>query len=158
MGKMSTHGTPTEGSTCACCWDDLTSENYVEYLPCSSSNEEISSVHESENKWLPSGFCESCIGHLLRSQFSLWTESLAKSTCLAEQRRLLRRGPPVNLRDDKALPCPENGEVRKLWYMSTPNEEKSAKLEGSLVGEVSACCDVLFNFSCLELLLIFVVQ
>jgi hypothetical protein len=135
---MSVHGIPVEGTTCACCWDDLTSENYVEYLPFSSSDENGSS------KWLPSGFCESCIGHLQRTQFSLWTESLAKSTCLAEQRRLLRRGPPINLRDDKALPCPDNGEVSKLWFMSTPNEEKSAKLEGSLVGEVSVCSSGMF--------------
>jgi hypothetical protein len=124
------HSAPSSGSTCACCWDDLSNENYVEYQPQSSSAEET-----ANGGWLPAGFCENCTEHLLRTQFPLWTEALAKSTCLAEQRRLLKRGPPVNLRDDKALPCPENGEVAKLWYMRT-NEEKVAKLEGSLAGEV----------------------
>lgn len=123
------HGTPSSGSTCACCWDDLSPENYVEYLPY---------PHEENNNspaWTPSKFCQTCIEHLIRTQFSLWTESLAKSTCLAEQRRLLRKGPPINLRDDKALPCPDNGEVDKLWYMSDGHIH-SAKLEGSYEGEV----------------------
>lgn len=127
---MSSHGTPTEGMSCACCWDDITGENYVEYLPYSSSE------NNHHPTWLPSGFCQTCLQHLLKTQFSLWTESLAKSTCLAEQRRLLRRGPPVNVRDDKALPCPNNEEVHKLWYSSTGSEH-SAKLEGSLEGAVS---------------------
>ena len=124
------HGTPSESSTCACCWDDISPENYVEYLPYPHSE------NNHSPQWLPSGFCQTCLEHLLRTQFSLWTESLAKSTCLAEQRRLLRNGPPVNLRDDKALPCPNKGEVHKLWYMSD-GQIHSAKLEGSLEGEVS---------------------
>lgn len=127
---MSSHGSPAEGMSCACCWDDITGENYVEYLPYPSSE------NNHHPTWLPSGFCQTCLQHLLKTQFSLWTESLAKSTCLAEQRRLLRRGPPVNVRDDKALPCPNNEEVHKLWYSSTGSEH-SAKLEGSLEGAVS---------------------
>ena len=43
-------------------------------------------------------------------------------------------GPPINLNDQKALPCPHEGDVYMLWYMMS-NTEKSAKLEGSLIGE-----------------------
>ena len=125
------HHQPAHGAACACCWDDLSADNYVEYKSHPSSDNQ-------HPIWQASGFCENCTEHLLKTQFSLWTEALAKSTCLAEQRRLLKRGPPVNLRDDKALPCPDNGEVARLWYMRT-NHEKTAKLEGSLEGEVSYC-------------------
>ena len=38
------HGAPAEGATCMCCWDDVSSENYVEYK------------FESASNWLPSGF------------------------------------------------------------------------------------------------------
>ena len=44
-------------------------------------------------------------------------------------------GPPINLKDAKALECPDNGEVYKLWFI-TDGEEHSAKLDGSLEGEV----------------------
>jgi len=39
------------------------------------------------------------------------------------------------LKDSKALPCPDDGEVFLLWFM-IDGLERSAKLEGSLVGEV----------------------
>ena len=115
---------------CACCFEDLSNSNYAEYLPY---------PHEENNNhplWTPSPYCADCIEHLLRTQWSIYTEALAKTTCKAEQRRLLTRGPPINLRDDRALPCPANGEVHKLWYHHG-NTEKDAKLEYSLVGEVS---------------------
>jgi hypothetical protein len=41
----------------------------------------------------------------------------------------------VNISDKTALPCPDDGEVAALWFMST-GQEHSPKLEGSLVGEV----------------------
>jgi hypothetical protein len=75
-----------------------------------------------------------CIGQLLSTQWNAYVSALAKTTCKAEQRRLLARGPPINLRDPKALPCAEEGEVQLLWYMAE-GAEKSAKLEGSLEGE-----------------------
>jgi|MesohylFT_1024984.scaffolds.fasta_scaffold477611_1 hypothetical protein len=37
------HGAPVEGATCMCCWDDVTSDNYVEYR------------FESSASWHPSG-------------------------------------------------------------------------------------------------------
>ena len=65
----------------------------------------------------------------------MYTTSLAKTTCKAEQRRLLAKGPPINVSDPKALLCPDGGEVHSLWYMSD-GSERSAKLEGSFEGEV----------------------
>lgn len=106
------------------CWDDVTSENYVEFKATEKA------------EWQPSGFCEVCIGYLLKSQWEIYTNALAKTTCKAEQRRLLKGGPPINLKDSKALPCPDDAEIHSLWYMSD-GAEHSAKLEGSLVGEVS---------------------
>lgn len=49
---------------------------------------------------------------------------------------MLEKGPPINISDAKALPCPDGAEVHSLWYM-IDGEEHSAKLEGSLTGEVS---------------------
>ena len=108
------------------CWDDIDSSNYVEYRATESS------------AWAASGFCEVCISYLLKAQWELYTSALAKTTCKAEQRRLLKAGPPVNLKDAKALPTPEDAEIHSLWYASD-GQEHSAKLEGSLVGEVSCC-------------------
>eukprot|EP00596_Hydrurales_sp_CCMP1899_P001337 CAMPEP_0119041888 /NCGR_PEP_ID=MMETSP1177-20130426/14160_1 /TAXON_ID=2985 /ORGANISM="Ochromonas sp, Strain CCMP1899" /LENGTH=105 /DNA_ID=CAMNT_0007008289 /DNA_START=231 /DNA_END=548 /DNA_ORIENTATION=+ len=69
-----------------------------------------------------------------KTQWSTYTTALEKTTCKAEQRRLLAKGPPINVSDTKALPCPDGGEVHTLWYMSD-GLERSAKLEGSLTGE-----------------------
>jgi hypothetical protein len=122
---MSNHSTPADGSSCMCCWDDLDESSYVEYRS------------SSDGPWKPSGYCMNCIQQLIKTQWLAYKTSLEKTNCKAEQRRLLSRGPPVNLSDAKALPCPEsdNGEVHSLWFMSD-GEEHSAKLEGSLIGEV----------------------
>jgi hypothetical protein len=119
---MSIHSLPTE-ITCACCWDDINEKNYVEYKSSKDSD------------WLASGYCETCINQMLDTQWETYTNGLAKTTCKAEQRRLLTRGPPINLRDSKVLPCPDDGEVYSLWFMSD-NNEHSARLKGSLIGEV----------------------
>lgn len=105
------------------CWDDIEGSNYVEFRATESS------------PWVPSGFCEVCVSYLLKTQWELYTSALAKTTCKAEQRRLLKTGPPINLKDEKALPCPDGAEIHSLWFMSD-GAEHSAKLEGSLVGEV----------------------
>ena len=79
----------------------------------------------------------------------MYTTSLAKTTCKAEQRRLLQKGPPINISDARALECPDGGEVHSLWYCSD-GLEHSAKLEGSFEGEVHT----LLSSSCLLLPLI----
>eukprot|EP00598_Pedospumella_elongata_P000672 CAMPEP_0184966628 /NCGR_PEP_ID=MMETSP1098-20130426/247_1 /TAXON_ID=89044 /ORGANISM="Spumella elongata, Strain CCAP 955/1" /LENGTH=155 /DNA_ID=CAMNT_0027487937 /DNA_START=25 /DNA_END=492 /DNA_ORIENTATION=+ len=117
-----THLTPLAGATCMSCWDDVDSSNYVEYKATETAD------------WAPSGFCETCVAYLLKAQWEIYTSALAKTTCKAEQRRLLKAGPPVNLKDATAFPTPDNGEVYSLWYMSD-GLEHSAKLEGSLIGE-----------------------
>ena len=119
----SEHGVTKPGASCMSCWDDIDSSNYVEYKSSESS------------EWLPSGFCGSCVDHLLNSQWDIYTSALAKTTCKAEQRRLLKTGPPINIKDATALPCPDGGEVYLLWYMKD-NLERSAKLKDSLEGEV----------------------
>ena len=80
----------------------------------------------------------------------MYTTSLAKTTCKAEQRRLLQKGPPINISDARALECPDGGEVHSLWYCSD-GLEHSAKLEGSFEGEVRT----LLSSSCLQLPSIF---
>jgi hypothetical protein len=47
---------------------------------------------------------------------------------------MLQAGPPINLKDKTALPCPDDSEIYSLWYM-IDNNEHSAKLKGSLEGE-----------------------
>jgi hypothetical protein len=149
------HQTCDEGMTCLSCWDDITQENYVEYryiLPNTS---------DKFSPWLKSGFCQMCVNHLQNTQWEKYVKELAGTTCKAEQRRLLTRGPPINLRDPTAMPCGDpppkaidekaktNGdsdntnssssayycEVSELWFASD-NLVHSAKLNGSLVGEV----------------------
>mmetsp|Transcript_26531 Transcript_26531/g.25388 ORF Transcript_26531/g.25388 Transcript_26531/m.25388 type:complete len:160 (-) Transcript_26531:56-535(-) len=120
--SSSKHNLPADGGSCMCCWDDLEASTYVEYLS------------SSESEWLPSGYCNVCIEMIQKTQWSTYTTALEKTTCKAEQRRLLAKGPPINVSDTKALPCPDGGEVHTLWYMSD-GLERSAKLEGSLTGE-----------------------
>lgn len=116
------------GQECACCMEDISAENFVEYLPF---------PHEENPTptWLPSLFCQTCVEYLLATQFKNFQDSWAKTTCKAEQRRLVTRGPPINLRDDKAMPCPGKVDIHTLWYMSD-GEEREAKLLNSLEGEV----------------------
>ena len=116
------HGIPLEGSTCMSCWEDMNNEIYVEYR---------SSI---DSQWKPSGYCKMCIEMLIDSQWDTYVNGLANVKCKAEQRRMLQAGPPINLKDKTALPCPDDSEIHSLWYM-IDNNEHSAKLKGSLEGE-----------------------
>lgn len=82
----SEHSQPEEGATCACCWDNVTAENYVEYKA------------SADDSWHPSGYCLDCINILLKSQWQQYNDQVKTVKCKAEQRRLLTRGPPINLR------------------------------------------------------------
>jgi hypothetical protein len=108
---------------CACCFDDIVPDSYVEYQSSSHS------------EWLSSVYCVGCIEILIQSQWNQYVNALATTKCKAEQRRLLTAGPPVNVRDPKGLPCPDDCEVYMFWYMRD-EQEHSAKLQGSLEGEV----------------------
>lgn len=86
-----------------CCWDDIDKSNFVAY---SSQNSDgilipvrISLLKSlqllffsfEDANWLASGFCEACVNILIQTQWDLYVNSLAKTTCKAEQRRLLAR-------------------------------------------------------------------
>ena len=94
-----------------------------------------------DGPWLPSKYCRTCVTHLLNTQWGKYVDQLKKVTCKAEQKRLLGRGPPINLRDRIALPCPgpdgeeddDDHEVQALWFAD--GGDQSPKLKGSLVGE-----------------------
>ena len=118
------HGEPVDGKACLCCWDDLSTGTYVEYR----------TTADTTGAWLPCGYCQSCVQELLSSQWDTYVTALAKSTCRAETRRLVAKGPPTAIFDGSALPCPEGAEVHSLWYMSD-NKEHSSKLEKALTGE-----------------------
>ena len=65
----SDHLQPTEGATCACCWDDIDTSNYVEYK---ASPDDI---------WHPSGYCLGCIDILLKSQWQQYNEQVKTVNC-----------------------------------------------------------------------------
>lgn len=120
------HGEPVEGKACMCCWEDLSKENYVEYRTTADTT-----------LWLPCGYCQGCIQELLSSQWDAYVAALAKSTCRAETRRLVARGPPTTVFDSSALACPEGAEVHSLWFMSDSGEH-SSQLEKALTGSARA--------------------
>ena len=83
--------------------EDLSSDNYVEYRA------------KADGEWKPSGILRgTCVKMLLKSQWKTYTDGLAKSTCKAEQRRMLDKGPPINISDKSALPCPDGTERRVM--------------------------------------------
>ncbi|CAM9904957.1 unnamed protein product [Ectocarpus sp. 12 AP-2014] len=123
------HGTCPEGMECACCFDDIeggTDGNYVEY-------------RTGEGKeWRPSLFCKMCIGVLIKSQWSIFEDTLAKATCKAQQKRMLGEGPPTHVHDKTALKCEEGESVHSLWFVGDEGGEpkiQSALLEGAPQGE-----------------------
>jgi len=116
------HNSPEDGAECLCCYDDIDSSNYVEYKA------------SEDGEWLPAKFCQTCVNQLLANQYHIWVNKLETSNCKAEQRRMLKEGPPVNVKDKTALECPDGSEVFRLWY-SSDQAEHSAKLDGSLEGD-----------------------
>ena len=78
----------------------------------------------------------SVVEQLLREQFPKFVERVKTTDCQAELRRLLANGPPIYLSDKHALPLDEGDtHIVKLWFASD-NSERSAKLEGAVVGDV----------------------
>ena len=110
---------------CACTWEDITPENYVEYQ-----------THPSMT-WHASGYCEEIVRRLRSEQFPLYLAAVEKAAqdCAAAVRRLVRKGPPLYLEDANALKLPDGDtHVCQLWFASSDTEE-SAKLESALEGE-----------------------
>jgi hypothetical protein len=46
-------------------------------------------------------YCQECIGIMLSRKWTDYTEGIVKTDCAAEWKRLVDRGPPVNLRVSK---------------------------------------------------------
>ena len=72
---------------CLVCYEDLTAENYVEYRVAPDA------------PWLAAKFCEECLQTLIDTKFEAYMSGVAKSTCEAELRRYMARGPPVYVED-----------------------------------------------------------
>lgn len=106
--------------TCISCYDNITNENYVLY-----KDNEIS-------PWKSCNFCEICIINMIETQWELYVQNVATEDCEPTLRKLLNKGPPINLRENSIICDNEQSEVYKFWFA---NSEQSAKLKGSLEGE-----------------------
>ncbi|EPR63776.1 hypothetical protein TGPRC2_217900 [Toxoplasma gondii TgCatPRC2] len=129
-GAETKHREP-EGD-CMVCFEELSRANYAEY--CMHRQVADSSNSEDSCPWFPAKFCVDCIEELQATQFKRYCDSVANTTCAREQRTLLERGPPINLRDRLAFPESDDQEISALWY-AKDNAEHSAKLKDSLEGE-----------------------
>lgn len=74
-------------------------------------------------------------------QFKRYCDSVANTSCAREQRSLLARGPPVNLRDRLAFPESDDQEIHSLWY-AKDKAIHSARLKDSLVSSRTAGANV----------------
>jgi len=111
---------------CVFCCDDFSTSNYVEYQATANG------------LYLPSPYCQQCIEeNFIKKQWALYLEKLSKADCAAALKRILSNPPPLNVYDEKGLPCKgdgSTGEVHLFWY-SSDNGTHSAKLKDSLEGQ-----------------------
>ncbi|OII72343.1 hypothetical protein cand_012930 [Cryptosporidium andersoni] len=107
---------------CLICYSNLDDSNSVEYQ-----------VYENSS-WYLSKFCLGCIEILKKNQFYRYCESIKNTKCLKEQRALLQRGPPINIRDIHGFPECHDNEVFSLCNSKTRNNI-DPKLDGSLIGD-----------------------
>jgi len=115
-----------EITECKCCFFDINNENYVLYTDGSFGK-------SPAEKWKSASYCKDCIKQMLLTQWETYLNDLYKADCEAARRRLIELGPPINIRDMLGLPCTnETHEPISLYY---DNQEQSAKLVGSLIGE-----------------------
>ena len=70
---------------------------------------------------------------LLDTQFSKYCHDVANSTCAREQRALLARGPPINVRDKYGFPECNDEEVLDL-RLSHDKSHISPRLTGAVDG------------------------
>ncbi|KAK6589447.1 hypothetical protein RS030_203178 [Cryptosporidium xiaoi] len=104
---------------CLICFSDLDDSNIVNYKTTQNS------------KWYKSNFCIECIETLKKTQFNRYCDSVINTKCLKEQRALLLRGPPINIRDKHGFPECGEEEVYMLCKQ-IDNTLIDPKLEGSL--------------------------
>lgn len=123
-GGPDKHGSVPEGGLdCGICWDDIETENYVEYQKVEGG------------EWFPAKLCMNCAKEYRSKQYEIYRTALTKVTCEAEQKRLLDTPPPLNLKETNVMPMPEgsSGEIAGLWFSS--EGVVTAKLDGALEGE-----------------------
>jgi hypothetical protein len=87
---------------CLICFDVLDESNSVEF------------TLESNSNWLKSRFCLSCVKDLQETQFQKYCDDLAGTTCAKEQKKLLERGPPVNIFDKHGFPQSNGCEICRI--------------------------------------------
>jgi hypothetical protein len=119
---MASGGHAQPAGECLCCFGELDDTNYVEFR-----------VSETA-AWTPAKYCGDCIQTLLDSKFEAYMTGVAKSTCEAELRRYMVKGPPLYLEDPLGLPCAEGESAYELWYCSD-NSVRSGKVKGALEGD-----------------------
>lgn len=104
---MSGHNAPVDGAECASCMDDITEENYAEYQAQEGEEQgehggilHVPADHPCApgGAWLPSMYCSGCLDIMLQRKWEDWKNLVINTKCEAEWRRLLKVGPPINLR------------------------------------------------------------
>lgn len=103
LPQINVQGIVENPKMCLVCFDDLNNENSLEYQ---SANDSI--------YWFPAYFCSDCTGALQDIQFFKYCNDLANTTCAKQQRILLERGLPINVRDKNAFPMSGDKEIMKL--------------------------------------------
>jgi hypothetical protein len=90
--------------TCLVCYEDIEHETYLEYRVSPTS------------PWIPSKFCSICLQMLLDTKFEAYMTGVATSTCEAELRRYVEKGPPIYIEDVTGFPVqPGLSAFRLLW-------------------------------------------
>jgi len=105
---------------CECCYCEVDDSNYTLYR------------ENKEDVWKSSKYCKTCVAHLLITGWETYLKHVKDADCAAALRRVIKNGPPINLRDSLAFPCKGDNEVDAFYY---DGEIQSAKLAGSLVSD-----------------------
>ena len=102
--RLESHGTPPADMICLSCSAKLTTLNYIEYCEF------------GKRSWYASKSCESCVRKKLKTQWYDFNARLESTSCREVHERLLRRGPPLFIRDAQNMPCDDvENEVKVLW-------------------------------------------
>jgi hypothetical protein len=101
---MATHQSPA--GECVVCYEDLTADNYVEYRVGPTA------------PWLPAKFCQECLQTVLDTKFEAYMTGVASSTCEAELRRYMLKGPPIYIEDPTGFPVADGLSRRDYFHHS----------------------------------------
>jgi hypothetical protein len=116
------HGPVPMDWECLVTMEDITEDNYVEYLSRPSG------------LWQPAKIEQSVVEHLICTQFNDYVAKVRQSDCQAELRRLLESGPPIYVSDPHGLPLIETDtHIEFLWF-SSDQQTRSARLQNAVEG------------------------